>query len=179
MGVSEPSAITLSPAAQVLVAMLRAQQAVSAKLDEQLRDQIGIAHSHFDVLRAVAAADDEQLRMADIADAMCCSRSGVTQSIDRLEQLGLVDRVRYPEDRRIVLASLTDAGRALVQRGRQILESVAAHFVAETLSSAETTAVAIGLAKISSAGVPDSDGHLAHQQILVQHNEHRNGVLHR
>jgi DNA-binding MarR family transcriptional regulator len=135
--------------------LLRAQQAVNAKLDERLRDQIGIAHSHFDVLRAVAAAEDEQLRMADIADAMCCSRSGVTQSIDRLEQLGLVDRVTHPDDRRIVLASLTDNGRALVQRGREVLESVATHFIVEALSPAETTAIAIALAKITGAGLPD------------------------
>jgi DNA-binding MarR family transcriptional regulator len=162
--VTEVSVVALSPAAQVIVALLRAQQAVNAKLDEQLRHQIGIAHSHFDVLRAVAAADDEQLRMADIADAMCCSRSGVTQSIDRLEQLGLVDRVTHPDDRRIVLASLTDAGRTLVQRGRQVLESVATHFVAETLSPAETTAVAIALAKMSGAGLTDSEAHLVHQK---------------
>jgi DNA-binding MarR family transcriptional regulator len=52
-------------------------------------------------------------RLADLLDVSLSNASGI---VDRLEEHGLVERVRVPADRRIVLVSLTDSGRtALAQ----------------------------------------------------------------
>ena len=46
----------------------------------------------------------------------------VTQMLDGLERVGLVKRVRSDRDKRVVLTSLTERGRAVVERRREQLE---------------------------------------------------------
>jgi hypothetical protein len=50
-------------------------------------------------------------RLADILDASMTNATGI---IDRMEERGLVERVRVPDDRRIVMVSPTKAGLDLV-----------------------------------------------------------------
>ena len=50
-------------------------------------------------------------RLAEIIDASMSSTTGI---IDRMEEKGLVERVRVPDDRRIVLVRSTAAGLALI-----------------------------------------------------------------
>jgi DNA-binding MarR family transcriptional regulator len=114
-----------------------------------MRERLGISSSHFDVLRALMAAPDGQLRMVDIADHLCISRSGVTQSVDRLESLGLVSRVTKPGDRRLVLAKITAEGRSLVPGGAQIIETVADRFITDTLTDRQAAALASSLMKVA------------------------------
>lgn len=49
--------------------------------------------------------------MRAMADAMCCDASYVTVLADRLESLGLVERVPDPDDRRVRRLELTPEGR--------------------------------------------------------------------
>ena len=114
-----------------------------------MRERLGIGASHFDVLRALMAAPGGRLRMVDIADQMCISRSGVTQSVDRLENLGLVSRAARRGDRRLVLAEITPEGRSLVPAGRQVIEAVAGRFITETLTGPQAAALSSSLAKVA------------------------------
>ena len=107
---NEPTS-PLSAAGEKVAMLLHAHQVVHAALELGMRERLGISTSHFDVLRALADEPDGRLRMVDIADQMCISRSGVTQSVDRLEDLGLATRVTDRRDRRLVFAEIT-AGRA-------------------------------------------------------------------
>jgi len=86
--------------------------------------------------------------MVDIAERMCISRSGVTQSVDRLEKLGLVERVTNRDDRRLVFAVITSAGRALVPRGKDIIEGVASQFITQALDEDQKAALTSVLMKI-------------------------------
>jgi DNA-binding MarR family transcriptional regulator len=146
------SASELSDAAVVVALLLHAHQTVHAALEAEMRDRLGIGVSHYDVLRALMAAPGGQLRMVDIADRLCISRSGVTQSVDRLESLGLVSRATKQGDRRLVLAEITPEGRTLASAGQPIIEAVACRFVTETLTEDQTAALSSSLAKV--AGVP-------------------------
>jgi MarR family transcriptional regulator, organic hydroperoxide resistance regulator len=49
----------------------------------------------------------------EFADAMMCSRATITGIIDTLERKALVERRPNPEDRRSLLATLTEAGKSL------------------------------------------------------------------
>ena len=51
----------------------------------------------------------------EFADALVCTRATITGIIDTLERKGLVVRKPNPEDRRSLLATLTEAGSALHQ----------------------------------------------------------------
>jgi DNA-binding MarR family transcriptional regulator len=142
------SASELSDAGQVVTLLLHAHQAVHEALEAGMRERLGISASHFDVLRALVAAPGGQLRMVDIAGRLRISRSGVTQSVDRLENLGLVSRTTRRGDRRLVLAEITPEGRSLVPAGRQIIEAVASRFIAETLTGRQAAVLAASLAKV-------------------------------
>jgi DNA-binding MarR family transcriptional regulator len=68
----------------------------------------------------------------ELSDVVLRSSGGMTQILDRLEQLGFVRRVTDTNDRRKVLAELTDAGLEVAQRAsasyarerRRILKSL-------------------------------------------------------
>lgn len=58
----------------------------------------------------------------DLAYAADLSPATVTQMLEGLERTGLVERVRSDRDKRVVLTSLTERGREIVERRRQELE---------------------------------------------------------
>lgn len=55
-----------------------------------------------------------ELPMSRIAELLDVSDSNATGLIDRMEERGLVERVRPPEDRRVVLVRVSDAGRQVL-----------------------------------------------------------------
>lgn len=74
--------------------------------------RLGISMTHFHVLTLLRHHDAMPMgRLADVLDA---SMSNATGIIDRMEERGLVERVRVPDDRRIVLVRPTQAGLDLV-----------------------------------------------------------------
>lgn len=54
------------------------------------------------------------LSLGDLADKLLVTGGNVTYVMDRLEDQGLVYRYRRPDDRRVILARLTEEGRDLV-----------------------------------------------------------------
>ena len=61
-------------------------------------------------------------RITDIAQAQGMARANASNMVERLVRKGLVERVPYPNDRRVALARLTDKGREAVEgvtRGEQ------------------------------------------------------------
>lgn len=57
-------------------------------------------------------------RMGDLAEQAQTSQASLTGIVDRLEERGLVTRIRSAADRRVVEVSLTDGGRAELHRSR-------------------------------------------------------------
>jgi DNA-binding MarR family transcriptional regulator len=55
-----------------------------------------------------------EMSMSRVADALDVSVSNATGLVDRMEERGLVERVRVPDDRRVVLVHVTDAGRQVL-----------------------------------------------------------------
>lgn len=92
------------------------------QLDAELK-ATGIGHDDYGVLVLLSEADDDRLRMSDLADGVVESRSRLSHHIARLETRGLVVRESCPDDRRGSWAVLTAEGRALMER-------VAPHHVA-------------------------------------------------
>lgn len=57
-----------------------------------------------------------RLRPTDFTTALMLTSSGTTKRLDRLERAGLVERTADPHDRRAVAISLTEQGRAVIDR---------------------------------------------------------------
>ncbi|MBA2337055.1 MAG: MarR family transcriptional regulator [Acidimicrobiia bacterium] len=85
-------------------------------LDRQLQRESGLPHTYYMVLAMLSEAPERRLRMSDLADITTSSPSRISHAVARLEELGWVERLRCPSDRRGWLASLTDEGFAVLER---------------------------------------------------------------
>lgn len=70
----------------------------------------------FDVLIRLARTPGAELRMSELAAQTSLTPSGLTRSVDRLCDQGLVVRRVCPEDRRGAFAVLTPQGQALMDQ---------------------------------------------------------------
>ncbi len=85
------------------------------RLDSDLRAAFRISLTEYEILVRLSEAPGRQMRMAQLADAMCHSRSRVTHTVARMETAGLLHRGESPEDGRGVVAAMTDEGFALLE----------------------------------------------------------------
>ena len=97
---------------------LRVHSRLTRELDAELAAAHGLPLSSYEVLLFLADAPDGHLRMAQLADSVLLSPSGLTRLVDRLEKAGLVRRESCPSDRRGFEAVITDDGRAALAEAR-------------------------------------------------------------
>jgi DNA-binding MarR family transcriptional regulator len=79
---------------------------------ERLR-KAGVSMTHLHVLRLLSEHGD--MPMSRLAELLDVSLSNSTGLMDRMEEHELIERVRVSEDRRVVLAHLTDGGRRTLE----------------------------------------------------------------
>ena len=85
-------------------------------LDETLSAH-GLSHGEWKVLNSLRWAGAPYRRSAgELARIADLSSGAMTNRLDRLEEAGLVRRLRDPDDRRGVLVELTDKGRGLWEK---------------------------------------------------------------
>jgi len=99
--------------------MLEIHAQVTQVLDAQMRAEHGMAVSMYEVLMFLGDAPRRRLRMAEIADRVLLSRSGLTRLVDRLQALGYVTRCSSEDDGRGLYAELTDAGAVKLEQARR------------------------------------------------------------
>lgn len=92
-------------------AFLAAGALVGRRIEQQLKEQAGLSHLQYEVLVRLAGAESGEMRMAELAEALYTSKSGLTYQVGQLEKSGLVRR-RNCEIVHGVFAVLTDEGRA-------------------------------------------------------------------
>ena len=98
--------------------MLRVHTALLRALDAELDAAHGLPLTSYDVLIYLQHAPQKRLRMAELADSVLLSRSGVTRLVDRLEREGLLVRDACDDDGRGLYAVLTRKGEELLERAR-------------------------------------------------------------
>lgn len=72
----------------------------------------GVSMSHLHLMSMLDRHGE--LPMSQIAELLDVSDSNATGLIDRMEERGIVERVRHPEDRRVVHVRVSDAGRRIL-----------------------------------------------------------------
>jgi DNA-binding MarR family transcriptional regulator len=90
--------------------LLRAHASLKRELDADLEAAHGLPLTSFEVLMYVADAENQRMRMSDLADRVLLSRSGLTRLVDRLVAQGLIERASCSSDARGSHAVLTPAG---------------------------------------------------------------------
>ncbi|POH67036.1 MarR family transcriptional regulator [Cryobacterium zongtaii] len=81
-------------------------------LDSQLQRDSGLAMADYMVLVMLSEQDDLCMRMSELATSASTSQSRLSRIVARLEAAGYVTREMAPDDRRAVLATLTESGLA-------------------------------------------------------------------
>jgi DNA-binding MarR family transcriptional regulator len=110
--------------------MLRAHAALTKELDAELTREHNLPLSSYEVLLFLADAPDGRMRMAELAESVLLSRSGLTRLVDRLERDGLLKRERCESDARGYFAEITPRGRRLFDAARRThLDGVRALFL--------------------------------------------------
>lgn len=88
----------------------------------------GLTMGDYEVLVWLSEADDNRMRMCDLANALQLSPSGLTRRLDGMVKAGWVERASCASDRRVMYAHLTPAGRQKMEASAPIhVESVRRH----------------------------------------------------
>jgi DNA-binding MarR family transcriptional regulator len=99
--------------------LLRVHSALVKALDAELLAAHSLPLTSYEVLINLQAAPGRRRRMAELADGVLLSRSGMTRLVDRLERDGLLERDACTDDGRGTFAVLTDKGEELLSEARR------------------------------------------------------------
>ena len=87
------------------------------KAYKPLLDELGVTYTQW--ITIVALWEDDNQTVSGLGAKLFLESNTLTPILKKLEAMGLIRRQRSLEDERQVLVSLTDAGRALRERGIQ------------------------------------------------------------
>jgi DNA-binding MarR family transcriptional regulator len=109
-------------------AFRRAARLLFAQLDRDLSRDAGMADGAYEILVVLSEAPRRTMRMNELAEATLSSPSRISHAVERLVDLGWVERATCPSDRRGWLAVLTDGGfEALTAAAPRHVEHLRAH----------------------------------------------------
>jgi DNA-binding MarR family transcriptional regulator len=96
-------------------AILRASMTVGQEM-RQLFAEWNLTGAQWNVMMALGRAGPEGIMLSEIGQLVFVSGGNVTGIMDRLEEAGYATRSIHPDDRRAVLACLTEKGRELYEQ---------------------------------------------------------------
>ena len=96
-------------------ALMRVIVALPRSLDDDLLRSTGLTLTEYVVLMNLSEAENQELRMTDLASATALSASRITRVVDALQSRGQVVKRRYEGDARGNVATLTPEGLKRLQ----------------------------------------------------------------
>lgn len=103
--------------------------ALDRELDVDRRlGPLGLSAAQFIVIAQLATSDTPR-SASDLCKGISYDAGAMTRMLDRLQSKGLLQRSRCSDDRRMVHLVLTDEGRAVFPRMREISMTVANRFL--------------------------------------------------
>ena len=106
----------------VVTSVIRAQQLLMARIDAALKP-FGLSFARYEMLRLLGFTRQGRMPMASAIARLQVHPTSVTNTVDRLVRDGFVVREPHPIDGRAAMLVLTDAGRGLVERATDALNS--------------------------------------------------------
>jgi len=127
--------------------------------------KLGVSMTHMHVLWMLQHHGD--LPMSRMADLLDVSLSNATGIVDRMEERGLVERVRVPDDRRVVLVRISTGGAQALDEIEAVkqdrLQAILGHLDGTQLARVVQTYDDIRGAIVAELGADYLDGHTHHQ----------------
>ena len=103
-----------------VTSVMRVQQLLLSRVEDTLKPY-GLTFAAYEALRLLAFSRRGSLPMGKMGERLMVHPASVTNAITRLEHRGLVERRLSPDDRRVVLATITPDGQALVREATEAL----------------------------------------------------------
>lgn len=129
---------------------------LTAALDADL-SATGLNLGDYQVLVYLSEVEQRRMRMCDLAEALRLSPSGLTRRLDGLVRDGLVRREGSPDDRRVMLAVLTDAGWERLRAVAPIHVASVRRRIFDHLDDAQVAALASTFRSIAAGLRTDAD----------------------
>jgi len=83
-------------------------------IEEELFGRFELTPQQYNALRLLRGEGDHKLATLVLASRLVSRAPDITRLLDKLEERGLVERERPPDNRRMVLIGLTERGRNLL-----------------------------------------------------------------
>ena len=122
-----------------------------ATLNRRLTDEHKLSLIDVRVLDLLANAEDGSVRMGDLAEALAALPSRLTRQIGRLEAQGLVCRGTSLDDRRGVVARITEDGRTVSRQAMATYAQGIRTYYLGQLSRAQMAAMGENCRRIGAA----------------------------
>ena len=103
--------------------VMRVQQLLLARFDAVLKPH-GLTFARYEALVLLVFSAQGRLPLSKVGERLMVHPTSVTNTVDRLEAAGLVERVPNPRDGRGTLASVTALGRRVVQEATRDLHAI-------------------------------------------------------
>jgi DNA-binding MarR family transcriptional regulator len=106
------------------IALALAQAHVHARIERDLHRRHHIVFSEFTALKALSAAELQEMRIQELAEATALNQSSISRLVGRLDRLGLTERRKCEFDKRGVYIGLSPAGTELLATATKTFETV-------------------------------------------------------
>jgi DNA-binding MarR family transcriptional regulator len=127
-----------------IVATLRLRQ----RLHRELAERHDVSLTDYEVLVCLEMQSGQRMRMSELAVLMGSTKSRLSHQVGRLEDAGVVRRVRDPEDKRGVITELTENGKVLLRKAAPThVEGVREHLI-DLLSPHEQATIAAAFDRV-------------------------------
>ena len=106
----------------MVTSLVRAHQLTMERIDGALRP-LDLTFARYEVLRLLSFTHDGAMAMTRLGSLLQVHPTSVTSAVERLVRQGYAVRERGAQDRRVVLASITETGREVVERATERLNA--------------------------------------------------------
>jgi DNA-binding MarR family transcriptional regulator len=106
----------------MVTSVVRVQQLLMEPIDAALRP-LDLSFARYEILMLLSFSSAGAMPMARMGALLQVHPTSVTSAISRLQRQGFVQRARPDNDRRVVLASITETGNVVAQKATEALNA--------------------------------------------------------
>jgi len=132
--------------------LMRAHQLVLAAVEDELRP-FGLTFSSYEALMLLSFSRRGEMPLGKMSDRLMVHPASITNTVDRLEERGLVRRRRDEHDKRRILAAITSAGRQVAIDATEPLNKI--QFGLGMLDEGQATAINAVLRRVRTADMQE------------------------
>lgn len=121
-----------------ITSVMRVQQLLLSEVERALKPY-GLTFASYEALVLLSFTRTGRLPLGKMGERLMVHPTSITNTIDRLQAAGMVERVPDPADRRRVLAAITERGREVAVKATDVLHGI--EFGLRSVSEADAVAL--------------------------------------